>query len=383
LVITTWIINLCNKSNAEQKMADDILKKISIDDMENIALGGAFLGTGGGGDPYIGKLMAEEAIQKNGPVSVLNVDEIPDDGLVVPVAMMGAPTVMLEKLPQGEEAISALEALQSYLGKKTDAVFCIEAGGLNSTIPIAVAAQAKLPIIDGDGMGRAFPELQMVSMTMHNIKACPMVMADEKGNSLVLNTVDNLSTEKFARVITVEMGGVGLIALYPMTGAEAKKSILRGSLSLINNIGKIIHSEQKENRNPANFLREKLSGTILFEGRVMDVDRRTEGGFAKGSCKIIGLDKYSGQEISLEFQNEFLLAKSTEGKPIAMTPDLICLLDLETGQPITTEQIRYGFRVLVFGLSCDPQWRTKHGLELVGPKYFGYDYEYTPIENLN
>ena len=69
--------------------------------------------------------------------------------------------------------------------------FCIEAGGLNSTIPIAVAASAGLPIIDGDGMGRAFPELQMVSMTMHQIAACPMVMADEKGNSLVLNTVDN------------------------------------------------------------------------------------------------------------------------------------------------------------------------------------------------
>ena len=115
----------------------------------------------------------------------------------------------------------------------------------------------------------------------------------------------------------------------------------------------------------------------------MDVDRRTEGGFARGSCRIIGLEKYTGQEVSLEFQNEFLLAKSKEGNPIAMTPDLICLLDLETGQPITTEQIRYGFRVLVFGLSCDPQWRTKHGLELVGPKYFGYDYEYTPIENLN
>ena len=68
-------------------------------------------------------------------------------------------------------------------------------------------------------MGRAFPELQMVSMTMHHIAACPMVMADEKGNSLVLNTVDNLSTEKFARVITVEMGGAGLIALFPMSGA--------------------------------------------------------------------------------------------------------------------------------------------------------------------
>ena len=82
-------------------------------------------------------------------------------------------------------------------------------------------------------------------------------------------------------------------------------------------------------------------------------------------------------------QNEFLLAKSKDNTPGAMTPDLICLLDLETGQPITTEQIRYGFRVLVFGLSCDPQWRTQHGLELVGPKYFGYDYTYAPIGDLN
>ena len=117
------------------------------------------------------------------------------------------------------------------MGRKADAIFCIEAGGLNSTIPIAVAATAGLPIVDGDGMGRAFPELQMVSMTMFDIHACPMAMADEKGNALVLNTVNNLSTEKFARVITVEMGGAGMIALYPMSGAEAKRAILRGSLS--------------------------------------------------------------------------------------------------------------------------------------------------------
>ena len=144
---------------------------IHLEDMENIALGGAFLGTGGGGDPYIGKLMARQAIAANGPVEVIAVETLPDDALVVPVAMMGAPTVMLEKLPQGGEALSALQSLQNYLGRKSDAVFCIEAGGLNSTIPIAVAASASLPIIDGDGMGRAFPELQMVSMTMHHIGA--------------------------------------------------------------------------------------------------------------------------------------------------------------------------------------------------------------------
>jgi len=98
---------------------------------------------------------------------VLSVDELDDDDLIVPVAMMGAPTVMLEKLPRGDEANAALDALQKVIGKNARAVFCIEAGGLNSTIPVGVAATAGLPIVDGDGMGRAFPELQMVSMSLH------------------------------------------------------------------------------------------------------------------------------------------------------------------------------------------------------------------------
>lgn len=358
------------------------LKEIRLEDMDNIALGGAFLGTGGGGDPYIGRLMSEQAIRDNGSVKVLDVDSLADDALVVPVAMMGAPTVMLEKLPRGDEALAALKSLENYLGRKADAVFCIEAGGLNSTIPIAVAATAGLPIIDGDGMGRAFPELQMVSMTIHKIAACPMVISDEKGNSLVLNTVDNLSTEKFARVITVEMGGTGLIALYPMTGAEAKKAVLRDSLSLINTIGNIIYAEQSANRNPAERLKNELNGIGLFEGRVIDVERRTEGGFARGTAKIEGIGPYDGHTLILSFQNEFLMAETDRGEVRAMTPDLICLLDLETGTPITTEQIRYGFRVIVFGLPCDPQWRTDKGLELVGPGYFGYDQDYIPIESI-
>lgn len=358
------------------------IKSITLADMEHIALGGAFLGTGGGGDPYIGRLIAQQAIAASGPVEVIDVEDLADDALVVPVAMMGAPTVMLEKLPRGDEALSALRALEAILGRKADAIFCIEAGGLNSTIPIAVAATAGLPIVDGDGMGRAFPELQMVSMTMAGVSACPMTMADEKGNAVTMNTVDNLSTEKFARSITVEMGGAGLIALYPMTGAQAKEAVLRGSMSLIHMIGKIIREEQAANRNCADRLAADLNGVRLFEGRVMDVDRQTTGGFARGTAVIKGLDSYSGQSMRLHFQNEFLVAETEDGKLLATTPDLICLLDLETGLPITTETMGYGFRVIVFGMQCDPAWRSEHGLQLVGPRYFGYEHDYVPIEDL-
>jgi hypothetical protein len=74
------------------------IRTIDVADLEDIAIGGAILGTGGGGDPYIGKLMAQQAIRRHGKVRLVDVDDFDDDALVAPVCMMGAPTVMTEKL---------------------------------------------------------------------------------------------------------------------------------------------------------------------------------------------------------------------------------------------------------------------------------------------
>ena len=198
---------------------------IDVADLDDIAVGGAILGTGGGGDPYIGKLMAQQAIRKYGPVRLIDVDEMKDDELAVPCAMMGAPTVMVEKIPQGGEIMEAFRKLERFLGKKIGAVLCAEAGGLNSTIPFIVGAAARLPVIDGDGMGRAYPEIQMVTFTMHGVSATPMVVVDDKGNSILLETIDNKWTERLARTATIEMGGSVLIALYPMLRAGGEEGV--------------------------------------------------------------------------------------------------------------------------------------------------------------
>ncbi len=56
------------------------MRLIGLKEIEDIALGASLLGAGGGGgDPYIGKLMAMGAIKEHGPVTLLSVDEIPDD----------------------------------------------------------------------------------------------------------------------------------------------------------------------------------------------------------------------------------------------------------------------------------------------------------------
>lgn len=354
-----------------------ILRTIYAEDLEDIAIGGAILGTGGGGDPYVGKLMAQQAIRKHGPVKLIDVAELADDALVVPVCMMGAPTVMTEKLPQGDELINAFRQLEQYLGRKIDAVLCGEAGGVNSTTPFVVAAASGLPLIDGDGMGRAYPELQMVTFTMHGVSATPMVLCDDKGNSIVLETVSNGWTERLARAATVEMGGSALLAFYPMTGEIAKKAVVRGTLSLCANLGRTLKETRAAHGEPVKALADLLGASVLFHGRVRDIDRRTVGGFARGTALFDGVEDWSGRSFRLDFQNEFLMAER-DGKIICTTPDLITLVDAESGAPVTADSLHYGLRLVALAFPCNPQWQTPEGIALVGPRYFGYDTDYTP-----
>ena len=164
------------------------MRELGPQNVRDLALGAAVLGTGGGGDPYIGMLMAIQAIEEYGPVKLYALDEIDDNSLIVPSAMMGAPTVTVEKLPRGDEIVKAFQALESYLGHKIDYTMPIEAGGMNSTTPLTVAARLNLPLVDCDGMGRAFPEIPMVTHTLYGLSATPFAMADEKGNSASFST---------------------------------------------------------------------------------------------------------------------------------------------------------------------------------------------------
>ncbi|MEM1605010.1 MAG: DUF917 domain-containing protein [Fervidicoccaceae archaeon] len=349
------------------------------DDIRDLALGAAVLGTGGGGDPYIGMLMALQALERGKKIEVVSLDHAGDNDLVIPVAGMGTPTVMIEKIPNGREALYALKLLESHYGKQVDYITPIEEGGINSTIPLVVAAERDKPVLDGDGMGRAFPELQMVTFHLVGVKATPMAMADEKGNAVLLDTVDNYWAEKIARVVTVRMGGTAWIAIYPMTGRKYREGAVNRSITYAIEIGRTLREAKKMGANPIDALLDITRGYLLFEGKIVDVARYNIGGFARGEARLEGLDSFRGKSMIVKFQNENLVAL-VNGEVVASVPDLIVILDKETVRPITTERLRYGLRVIVVGIPCDPKWRTPKGLETVGPRYFGYDIDYVPIE---
>ncbi len=83
--------------------------------------------------------------------------------------------------------------------------------------------------------------------------------------------------------------------------------------------------------------------------KILDVEREVKGGFNLGRVKLSGLNSDAGSEAVVHFQNENLIAEK-DGQVIAMTPDLICMVDLETLTPVTTESLKYGKRVQVMGL---------------------------------
>ena len=362
-------------------MTDFKLTELNEQAVEYIAVGAAVLGTGGGGDPHIGKLMAIEAIRKYGPVRVVRPEELADDDLVVPLSMIGAPTVMNEKIPSIEQMTKPLDLLEKELGRKVTALMPIEVGGGNSLVPVIAAAERGIPLLDADAMGRAFPESQMVTFHLDGIDCSPIAMADERGNAVLMHAIDGVWEERMARAITIQMGGSASICDYPVSGAQAKQSVIPYTLSLAYEIGKTLFESKELKQNPIDALLKQLNGYALFHGKAVDIRRRTEGGFTRGEAVFEGTDAQKGRTMKLFFQNEFLLA-TEDGRSLAVTPDLISLLDQDTGMPITTENLKYGARVTAVGFPCDPRWRTPKGLETVGPEYFGYDTPYVPIEDL-
>lgn len=349
--------------------------------LNDITLGSTILGSGGGGDPYVGMLLARDAIRRFGAVPLVDLEEVPDDANIAFIAGIGAPGVLIEKLPRAAEYERVLHELEQYTGRTFDYVCPAEAGGLNAVTPFATAAARRIPVVDADGMGRAFPHLEMVTPTLYGGAATPCVFIDEHGNKMFLETATNAWSEAFARAAVLASGACAAMALYPMTGAEAKERLVRGALTMAENIGRTIREARAEHRSPVDAVLAAEGGVRLFTGKVEEVDRRNERGWTLGKASISGLDDYQGQSMVMHFQNENLAAER-EGVMVATSPDLIMAMELDTGEPIPSEEIRYGYRVAIIGLPADHHWRTEEGIELSGPRRFGYDVDYRPVEEL-
>ena len=104
-----------------------MLREVTLEDIRPIAIGAGILGTGGGGNPYLGGLHLSSVIREKGPQLLLDPFELADDALVCVVGSIGAPTVSIEKLPEGTEMSRALRLSEEHIERRFDAVAIAEA----------------------------------------------------------------------------------------------------------------------------------------------------------------------------------------------------------------------------------------------------------------
>jgi DUF917 family protein len=349
---------------------------VTVDEVEDLAVGCGILGTGGGGQTYAGALMVRQALEDYGPVPLVDLADLPSDGLIMPIGTIGAPTVALEKLPSGTEARRLRDHVEARFGAPVAALMPVEIGGSNGVEPVGYAAELGLPLLDADAMGRAFPEVQMVSMNVAGLQTGLVSLADAHGNIATFDPVDEAWAERLARTAAVAFGGSAVEVDYVMTAEQARGAIIEGSVTRAIEIGQALRRYAGDGL-PT--LLDHLGALALIEGKIVDVERRTAGGFVRGDVAIEGTGADAGRLVRVEIQNENL-AVFEDGRMVACVPDLISLVDDQTGHAVPTELLRFGQRVAVIALPCDPLWRTERGLAIAGPRAFGYDIDYVPVE---
>lgn len=357
---------------------------LTVDMVDDLTAGAAFLGTGGGGDPYLGGLLCREALDRYGPVELLALSNVPDDAAVFTAAAMGAPTVLIEKLLSLDDADCAVRALERHLGRTATAIIPAEIGGINATLPIAYAAMRRLPVIDADGMGRAFPSLHMTTFNVAGVACSPLSLADENGDFAIIEAASARRAEELARPFVTAMGASATLSCYPMRGSEVRRAAVGGSLSAALAIGAALHASSDDH--PVSRLMACLDAhplyggaRRLFDGKIVGLQRDTSRGWVFGRCDLEGLDGTSVAEVS--FQNENLAIR-VGGALRAIVPDLITIVDRETGLTIPTESLRYGQRVCVVGCRAPAALRSPEALGYMGPASFDLPDTYRIIDDL-
>jgi DUF917 family protein len=183
--------------------------------------------------------------------------------------------------------------------------------------------------------------------------------------------------ERTSRKICTEFGSIANTCKAPRTGAEVKAWGIHGSTSKAIRLGRAVREARRRHDDPIAEILKIESGKLLFTGKVVEVERRATEGFLRGKATIAGLGA-TQDRITIDFQNEWIVAwRGAEA--IATSPDLICVLDSDTGEALGTEIIRYGQRVTVIALPAPPLFLTPRGLEHVGPQAFGYQIPFRSV----
>jgi len=370
------------------------VRVLGREDVEPLLEGVGALGTGGGGDPAWGRVIMERDLRQGLTYRIIPPEEVPDDAVVVSGGYMGSVKTLeemgFEKVvadwDRRFELLEALRAMEGLLGRKVEYVVPFELGGLNTPVMLSLAARAGVVMVDGDALGRAAPETQMTSFIGHGVRLTPMPLVDRSGNTVIVREAAYPAyADELGRWVVTRGGGTGANTHYPMTGAELKRAVVPGTISLALKVGRAILEARARKEDPVAAFCRVAGGTLLLRGRVTEVSGEDRGGFYVTWVTVEGAAA-PPERMRLVIKNE-TMAGWLDGRLVAVFPDLLCLLDPATGRGIMSVELAEGLEVCVVGVPCHRRLRealdTPEGAAAFsGTRYGCPELEYRPIEEL-
>ncbi len=365
------------------------MKKLTKQDAYDILYGCTILGTGGGGSLQDGLKKMDEVFAQGKEITLCDFDELePDDMIVCPYSCGAvspeskADDAKYGSLPKAAEEphVIALKQMEKYLGKSVKAVISTELGGGNTAMALYCAAVCDKKLVDGDPAGRSVPGLQHTTFLIHGLGIEPMSLCNNYGETVMITHVDNdYRAEEMVRSLAVISRNSIAVADHPAPAKQMKNAVIRGAITNAWKIGtafrKALESGAKD------VIAQSAAagkGKIVFSGTTTAEQWDTIEGYTIGTVEI-----KSGNDIyKVWYKNENIISWKN-GKYFVTVPDLLCLFDTDTQKPIVNPYHQVGQNVTAVVYPAPYDWTTPMGIELFGPRSFGYDTDWTPYNKLN
>lgn len=354
--------------------------------------GCTIMGIGGGGYPELGLKALAGALDEGLTLEWIDADEVAADAwtaVVYETGTMAQPTpetkAAIERLgfkPRlaGKEMETALRELADYAGVTLGAVVPAELGGDSVAFPFVAAARLGLPIVDGDLCGRAVPEEMQGTPFLFEKDIHPIACVDQWGNVCILKETANFqATERIQKMLSVAAFGSFHLADTLLPGREMKEILIRDTLTYSLDLGTAVREARERGDDMVQAIVDFTSGWLLFTGEVERKEWEDRDGYLWGTTYIKGTGESSGQSFRCWFKNENHIGW-LDDEPVITTPDLPAIVDLETGEGKVNTFIDAGDPVAVIGIKGPEVFRSERGLSGSGPRYFGFDIDYVPIE---
>ncbi|GAA3412495.1 DUF917 domain-containing protein [Paenibacillus hodogayensis] len=324
------------------------MRELTIEDVRAAVKGGSVFACGGGGWVDHGLEIGGAAVAVGRP-KLVQVDELPDDAIIITATAIGAPAGRDWEMI-GTDYIKAVKLLMDNYDGKVVGIMTPQ-NGMSSTINGWLPAAAlDLVVVDATGDIRAHPTGKFGTMGMAgriDHETIQVVVGGKRATGSYLELVVKGTTAKTSSVLRTAAdmaGGFIAAARLPLPASYVKKHAAVGGVSLAIELGKaIIEVEEQGAEAIIQTICDFTKGEIIGSGKVIKKDVIYSGGWDIGT---IVLD-VQGLPLTLHVMNEYMAVDDSEGTRLSTFPEVITTLSTKSGEPVSVGDVQEGMELAV------------------------------------